>query len=375
MHEEKEKVAGLHSGLRVSDNLRLVRPLGGGGMGRVWVAHNQMLAADVAIKFIDPEVATKVPAAMKRFRREAHLMANVRSPHVVQTFDHGVMGDGTPYIVMELLEGEDLEGRLERAGPLSLAEVSILVAQVAEVLTRAHELGVVHRDIKPANLFLIKSSYPIYVKVLDFGIAKPPPTLDASAVTATGEVMGTPAYMSPEVLTAPENANAQVDMWALAVTAYQALTGRMPFWSISIGTMCRLIALGQFTPASEARPGLSNTLDAWFARAFAVDPSARFRSAESMAAHLRAHAGPVDELLSKPPDSFFDPALAPTLALEDEASVAEAMDRPAQADPSPPPSVVHPVDLPMHSQWPLKLLIAVAVVAALAAGLLLALGS
>ena len=129
-----------------------------------------------------------------RFRREAALAARIRSPHVAQVFDHGKTDEEIPYIVMELLHGETLEERLARAGDLSVNDTVLLVTQLCEALTRAHDLGVVHRDIKPSNVMLIESGYELFAKLLDFGIAKEDDYTLADELTRVGEVMGSPLY-------------------------------------------------------------------------------------------------------------------------------------------------------------------------------------
>ncbi|MEM9696958.1 MAG: serine/threonine-protein kinase, partial [Myxococcota bacterium] len=158
-------------GLLVTANLKLERLLGEGGMGSVWVAHHAGLGTKVAVKFIATDIAKRRPELVERFRNEGGIAAKLRSPHVVQVFDHGFTEDGTPYLAMELLEGEALDARLKRE-PLSLREIALIVSQTCQVLGRAHKRGVVHRDIKPGNIFLEDSEYDIFIKVLDFGIAK-----------------------------------------------------------------------------------------------------------------------------------------------------------------------------------------------------------
>ncbi len=145
----------LSPGTFVTDNLRLVELLGEGGMGCVWVAEHLTLRTKVAVKFIAAELIAQSPELVARFTREATAAAQIKSPHVVQTFDHGVMTDGSPYIVMELLEGEDLGQKLDREQTLPLAQVEVVISQVAKALNKAHAAGIIHRDIKPDNIFLV----------------------------------------------------------------------------------------------------------------------------------------------------------------------------------------------------------------------------
>ncbi len=144
-------------GTKVTPNVKLDRLLGQGGMGSVWTADHLTLGTQVAVKFIDPELVKEHPTLRSRFTREAKAAAVIKSPHVVRVFDHGEVEDGTSFIVMELLEGESLFDRLERAGPLSFSETVELLSQTAKALRKAHKLGIVHRDLKPDNLFLVDS--------------------------------------------------------------------------------------------------------------------------------------------------------------------------------------------------------------------------
>ena len=185
----------LTEGLRVADRFRLVRLLGQGGMGSVWLADHLALDIPCAIKFIDREPNSA--DARRRFEREAKAAAQLRGQHVVQILDHGVW-EGVPYIAMEYLEGEDLAARLERLGRLAHGQTARIIAQVAKGLGRAHAAGIVHRDLKPENIFLTKDGDDDVVKVLDFGIAKRSQTSLSEAGTKTGSLLGTPFHMSPE---------------------------------------------------------------------------------------------------------------------------------------------------------------------------------
>jgi serine/threonine-protein kinase len=212
----------------LTSNLRLLRKLGEGGMGSVWIAEHKGLATEVVVKFMSPDLAKWEPS-VSRFSQEAALAAKVRHPHVVQVFDHGVSEAGVPYIVMELLEGHTLADELDARHRLIPGEVSAIVAQTAKALQRVHELGLVHRDIKPENLFLCAlGNGETFVKVLDFGIAKARSDA-ASSLTSTGVTMGTPFYMSPELIVSAKYVDRQADLWALAVVAFEGLTGVRPF--------------------------------------------------------------------------------------------------------------------------------------------------
>jgi serine/threonine protein kinase len=189
------------------------------------------LAAPVAVKLIDPEIA-KDAGAKERFMREAHAAAALRSPHVVQIIDYAVEDD-LPFIVMELLEGENLAQRLKRAGKLSPLETARLLSHVARAVGKAHEVGIVHRDLKPENVFIVHNEDEEVAKVLDFGVAKVESGgfVASGARTRTGSLLGTPYYMSPEQVQGNKEVDHRSDLWALGVIAFEALTGRKPFQS------------------------------------------------------------------------------------------------------------------------------------------------
>ncbi|WP_437307490.1 serine/threonine-protein kinase [Sorangium sp. So ce388] len=258
-----------------------MRPLGQGGMGSVWVADHLTLGSQVAVKFMAPEIA-RSPGFAERFRREAMAAAQLRSPHVAQVFDHGVTEDGLPYIVMELLEGEDLKSRVSRHGPIPMHEIACIVRQVAKALGRAHQLGIVHRDIKPDNIFLADADGEIFVKVLDFGVAKQAVSSDQS-MTATGSTIGTPLYMSPEQILSAKRVDFRSDLWALGVVGYYAITAQVPFTGETFGALSVAINAGVFTLPSLLRRGVPHAVDAWVTRALQHDPAARFGSIKEMA--------------------------------------------------------------------------------------------
>jgi len=276
-------VVVLSEGTMVNANVRLTRPLGEGAMGEVWVARHLTLKTDVAVKFISPILVHAHPDLVKRFEQEATVAAQIKSPHVVQTFDHGVMDGGMPYIVMELLEGQSLDEMLQHNGPLPLAVVSQVLVQVARALSKAHAVGVVHRDIKPDNIFITPMEDGIFCKLLDFGIAKQTQLPKVGGLTNPGVMIGTPEYMSPEQVMSSSDVDHRTDLWALAVTAYHILTGQLPFTADTLGRLCVLLLDAKFTPPSQLRPGLGPAVDAWFAHAMAKDASQRFTSAREMA--------------------------------------------------------------------------------------------
>jgi serine/threonine-protein kinase len=271
-------------GTYVTPNVCLVQHLGEGGMGSVWVADHLSLKTRVAVKFVSADLVKADPSIVERFKREAALCAQIKSPHVVQTFDHGVMDDGRPYIVMELLEGESLQARMDRAGQLSLEETKAVINQTCKALSKAHRLGIVHRDIKPDNLFLTHDEDDLFLlKILDFGIAKQTNMARAENVTSTGTMVGTPEYMSPEQVLSSRSVDFKSDLWAVGVVAYHCLCGRVPFRGETLGSLCVAIASAKFAPPTQHRAELPAAVDRWFEMALATDPERRHASAKDMA--------------------------------------------------------------------------------------------
>ena len=294
----------LRPGALISPNLRLVRELGRGGMARVWVADHLTLRTQVAVKFLAADLVED-EHTRARFFREASASAQVKSPHVVQVLDHGVAPDGTPFIVMELLEGRDLAEVIAKRKRLTVREVAAIVRQIAHALTKAHALGIVHRDIKPENVFLCDTSddggfgdgEPM-VKLLDFGIAKGGTHLAKTdlAATQSGMLIGTPEYMSPEQLFGGE-IDAAVDLWSLAVVAFYALTGTLPFEGQSMGALGLAVHRGPTVRPSDLEPTIPDAIDDWFFRACAREKSARFPSARALSEALHLAAGEAIEPL------------------------------------------------------------------------------
>jgi serine/threonine protein kinase len=276
----------LRAGDLITPSLELVRPLGAGGMGHVWVAHHRGLRTEVVVKFMSDHLSTS-PEAVSRFSREAAAASQVKSPHVVQMLDHGLTYDGRLYIAMELMDGVDLAGVLAQRGTLRPDEVVTIVTHVCRALAKAHERGIIHRDIKPDNIFLVDAGGgELFAKVLDFGIAKS--TLSApGTATTTGSVLGTPYYMSPEqVLGKPIDAT--TDIWALGVVAYECLTGAVPFAGDTVGALSIAICHETIVLPTMRNGALPDAVDTWFLRACARDRSERFSGAMEVADALRA---------------------------------------------------------------------------------------
>ncbi|WP_437673779.1 serine/threonine-protein kinase [Sorangium sp. So ce131] len=260
------------------DKYRLERRLGGGGMGDLWLGFDVKLRRRVVIKFIRSFAASD-PALLARFEREARASARVRSPYVIETYDYGI-DRGAAFIVMEYLEGEDLNRRLDREQKLPLGQATVMFTQLGKALDAVHAAGVVHRDLKPGNVFLASSGGDELVKVLDFGVAKSSCSRDR--ITKTGMVLGTPRYMSPEQALAPKQVDYRTDLWSMAVILYRAITGQCPFAGANVIELVRHICQTTFPKASAVAPELPPGIDAFFTRAFEFDPAARFQSGREM---------------------------------------------------------------------------------------------
>jgi serine/threonine-protein kinase len=286
-----EQVPTIEAGTFLTPNVRLTAPLARGGMGTVWLADHLALETQVAVKVVDAAIGKAYPETFERLRREAALSARIRSVHMVQIFDCGVVGD-QPYLVMELLEGASLDEWLALHGRLGIHDCSQIVAQLAKVLSRAHALGIVHRDLKPENVFLMDSDYELFVKLLDFGIAKEVLKKgEGGGVTVTGIAVGTPGYISPEQALNAKRVDHRADLWSLAALAYRMLTGTVPFGDGANGEPWWLrLRTKTYARASEVVPELPAAIDAWFDRALDPDPEKRFQSAAELASEFLAIA-------------------------------------------------------------------------------------
>jgi len=289
--EDEEPVPSLATGTVIGGKYRIEKLIGRGGMGSVWSAVHASLGQRVAIKLIAKRYAAS-REARQRFDLEAKAVAQLRSRYVVQVYDHGETADGTPYIVMELLEGESLDARLSR-GPLTIAAASHILDQMSRALGRAHALGMVHRDLKPENVFLTTSPDDDgeVAKVLDFGIVKMRGHEGVGSSTRTGAVLGTPLYMSPEQARGLKTVDHRTDLYSLGMVTYTMLTGQPAFTGESLGDLLVAICTEPLPSITRLAHWLPSPMDAWFQRACAREPSERFGSVEEMVAAFAVAAG------------------------------------------------------------------------------------
>jgi serine/threonine protein kinase len=280
----------------IGGKYEIVRQLGEGGMGSVYEARHTGTGRRVAVKEIIGEALKKNPGMVERFQREARATGAIETQHIAVVLDTGTDEEtGNPFLVMEYLAGEDMQQLVARLGPLPEELAARLVAQACVGLARAHEAGVVHRDIKPANLFLARrDAGEIVVKLLDFGIARVKEQVgpEQRALTTTGTLLGSPLYMSPEQAQGAKDLDHRTDLWSLGVVLYEALAGQTPHGDIdTIGGLIVAICSRPARPILEIAPHVTPETAAVLTKALALDPSARYQSAEEMLADLRKRLG------------------------------------------------------------------------------------
>jgi serine/threonine-protein kinase len=273
----------------LSNKFRVERVLGIGGMGVVVAATHLQLGQLVALKFM-LRAAMQYPDNVARFEREARAAVRLRSDHVAKVTDVGRLDDGAPYMVMEFLEGEDVDRYLRRTGPLPIQTAVDFVLQASEAIAEAHALGIVHRDLKPKNLFLTQrlNGEPL-VKVLDFGVSKLVGAEELS-LTQTTQVLGSPSYMSPEQLRASRDVDQRTDIWALGAILYELLTNSVPFPANTLTQLTAMVISEPPRPIETLRhdipPGLRNAIF----RCLEKPVDVRFQSVADFAAALAPFA-------------------------------------------------------------------------------------
>lgn len=329
-------------GRTLSNQFRLVRLLGEGGMGAVFEADALNGEGKRAIKILHPEYVDE-PEVLQRFYAEAETAKRLDHPNIARVFDLATAEDGTPYLVMELLEGIPLSAYVRPGVPHPVQRAAPIIHAILQALTEAHRRGVVHRDLKPENVFLVRQETGQFaVKVLDFGIAK---VMDAAggmgSKTRTGVLLGTPGYMSPEQLKNAKTVDPRSDLWSVGIMLYEMLTGREAFEADTDFGRLTAVLTQDPVPVDKTDPKLAPFRE-YFMRALARDLDSRFQDAEEMANALLALArGGVPQptaARSKPQDTSSTVLSAKS---HGPVSVAPA----SQVRPSPQVAVVSPAPL------------------------------
>jgi serine/threonine-protein kinase len=284
------------NGSVIAGKYRIQRQIAEGGNGIVVEAMHLALRQPVAIKYLKPGPRASSDI-VERFEREGRLAAQLTSEHVVRVHDVGELGDGSPFMVMELLKGRDLGKVLVESGPLPIPRAVDYVLQTCDALAQAHALDIVHRDIKPENLILAEraSNTPI-VKVIDFGISKAAPGRDRDGhwvrETSRNDRLGTPIYMSPEQLRSSSEVDARTDIWSLGVMLHEFLTQALPFNGDDLPQLCTNILLLSPMRLRDMRPGAPPELEAIILKCLEKSPDQRFRNVAELAQELAPFGPP-----------------------------------------------------------------------------------
>ncbi|MCA9606357.1 MAG: serine/threonine protein kinase [Myxococcales bacterium] len=277
-------LSGFTQGAFFLERYRLEKLLGQGAMGKVFRAYDIVTDRPVALKVLHKELAKK-DHVLERFRRESTILRELGHPGIVRVHDAGHSPDGMEYLVMELLEGENLKQRLQRDGAMTPEDFLPILVKVCDALGAAHVQGVVHRDLKPENLFLCSDGETL--KVVDFGLSR---LATQKRMTKTGMMLGTPRYMPPEQIRSAKDADARTDQYAIGVITHEALTGSSPFPAGDPGQLLGCVMEGRILILEEQRPGLSKALGDVVRKAMSRDPKERF---STVGAFVEAYAGAI----------------------------------------------------------------------------------
>ena len=295
MSSDPNITGGPEPGSTLAGKYLVEEVLGIGGMGVVVAAKHLQLDQKVAIKYLLPQ-ALQNPEVVERFAREARSAAKIRGEHVARVIDVSKFDDGSPYMVLEYLEGNDLAKQLEKHGPLQPSDAVRYLLETCEALAQAHAAKIVHRDLKPSNLFLAEQpDKRAIIKVLDFGISK---TADpqSAALTKTSALMGTAFYMSPEQLIAPKTVDHRSDIWSLGVILYELLTGKPPFMGESVPEIIGGILSNSPESLRTKRPDLPAGIEAVVTKCMQTKADDRYQSVATLAAALGPYAADRDRI-------------------------------------------------------------------------------
>lgn len=276
-------------GQMIGERYQINRLLGRGGVGVVYEAENVLIGRKVAIKVLRSHRAYS-RSTVKRFEKEARATGNIDSDHILDVIDIGRLPTGEPYLVMELLVGEDLGQRIHRVQKLTPGQLVPLARQALLGLRAAHHAGIIHRDLKPANIFIMKSKagHSDFVKLIDFGVSKFTDTVSNTSETKPGAVMGTPVYMSPEQAKGDVPIDSRSDIYAIGVILYEALMGHLPFPGKTYNELLFEIVLKSPLPLDKA---LDENFRGIVDKAMARNPDERFQSCEAFIAALDEFSG------------------------------------------------------------------------------------
>jgi serine/threonine protein kinase len=332
---------------------QLLSKLGEGSTGAVWRALDLKLERSVAVKLIEPRFVD-TPEALARFQREARAAARLSGPNVAQIYDSGVHA-GTPYLTMELLEGESLGQRIRTTGPLTAEATTVVFADMAQAVTKAHKLGIVHRNLKPDNVFLVWEDPGVRAVVLDFGVAKSLGGDVGALLTPDprgGPATKMPYYWSPEQMSGRMQVDFRTDLWSLAVIAFECLTGRRPFDDQTLGGLLLRIC-SEPAPIPSQWAAVPAGFDQWFARGVAKDPEARFQSAMEAAAELERLCDGYMPAVEAGAPAWQQPS-APEPAPQVPVHVSHEPETPApvRVVSSVPPAAVTPIPAPVPRSVP-----------------------
>ena len=282
----------------IAAKYRLDKVAGEGGMGVVYAAEHLVLKQRVAVKVLLPGAAAS-EAVVERFAREARATAKINSEHVARVLDAGSTDNGAPFLVMEYLEGCDLEELLELQKTLPVPEVVDYLVQALEGLAHAHAVNIVHRDLKPANLFLgCRPDGSNAIKLLDFGISKATGSKEDKRLTGQ-HVLGSPVYMSPEQLRNATNIDARADIWSIGVVAYELLCGEPPFDGDGVGEIFAAILEKEPVPLVEKDPTIPRELSDIIAKCLRRDPDERWENAGQLAKAIAPFGSPQNAIVER----------------------------------------------------------------------------